>query len=136
MKKVLILLFLFSLFLPGEAFSAIDAGGPGGCTNFLTCTSNIRDTISGGSGGTFTYTTLPSQLVNAFLPVVLGLAGFAAVIFIIISGIQFITSGGNPEAAAKARGRLIYAIIGFVIIILSFAILQIVNQLFLGTNVA
>ena len=71
-------------------------------------------------------------LITAILPIILSIGGFVAVIFIIISGIQFISSGGNPEAAAQARGRLIYAIIGFVIIILSFAILQIVDSIFLG----
>lgn len=72
------------------------------------------------------------NLITTILPIVLAVGGFVAVIFIIISGIQFISSGGNPEAAAQARARLMYAIIGFVIIILAFAILQIVDNIFLG----
>ncbi|OGD93918.1 hypothetical protein A2697_04950 [Candidatus Curtissbacteria bacterium RIFCSPHIGHO2_01_FULL_41_44] len=77
---------------------------------------------------------LIGKIISEFLPVVLGIAGFITVIVIIISGIQFITSGGNPEAAAAARGRLTFAVIGFVIIILAFAILQIVDKIFLGNS--
>ena len=72
------------------------------------------------------------NLITTILPIILALGGFITVVFIIISGIQFITSSGDPEAAGRARGRLIYAIIGFIVIILSFAILQIVDTLFLG----
>ena len=79
----------------------------------------------------------PADLITLFLPAILGIAGFITVIIIVISGIQFITSSGNPEAAAGARGRLIFALVGFALIILAFAILQIVNKIFLGdTGVA
>ena len=76
-------------------------------------------------------------ILSGFLPAILGIAGFLTVIFIVISGIQFIMSSGNPEAAAGAKNRLIFALVGFALIVLSFAILAIVNRLFLGgTGVA
>lgn len=84
--------------------------------------------------GTFRTYGLPSQIISETFKVVLPIAGFIAVIVIIISGIQFVTSGGNPEAAASARNRLTFAIIGFVIIILAFAILEIIDELFLGNS--
>ena len=74
----------------------------------------------------------PGGIISIVLPLILGIAAFITVIVIILSGIQFITSGGNPEAAAAARGRLTFALIGLVLIILAFAILQIVDRLFLG----
>ncbi len=78
---------------------------------------------------------LPGKIITAFLPYVLAIAGFITVIIIVISGIQFITSGGNPKGAEAAKGRLTYALIGFILILLSFAILQIINYLFLGSEV-
>ena len=74
------------------------------------------------------------QIISAFLPAILGIAGFITVIIIAISGIQFIASSGNPEAAAAARGRLIFALVGFALIILAFSITQIIDRLFLNSG--
>lgn len=82
----------------------------------------------------FTAAGLPTKIVSEAYNVILPLAGFLTVIFIVISGIQFVTSSGNPEAAAAAKNRLIFALVGFAIIVLAFAILQIVGQLFLGNT--
>jgi len=106
------------------------------CDSFLGCLSSISvpglaPTFQGPASGIF------GRIISGFLPAILGIAGFLTVIFIVISGIQFILSSGNPEAAAGARNRLIFALVGFALIVLSFAILAIVNRIFLGpTGVA
>lgn len=56
-------------------------------------------------------------------------AGVAALIFVIFSGIRFISSGGNPEQVKGARNTLIYAIIGFVLILLSFFIVNVISEI-------
>ncbi len=43
--------------------------------------------------------------------------GIAAIFIIIISGVRFMTSGGDPQKVAAAKSTLIGAIIGLVIII-------------------
>ena len=53
-------------------------------------------------------------------------AGLLAVVMIIISGVQMITSAGNSSAVAKAKNTLIYSIIGLVIVILAYVIVQFV----------
>lgn len=112
-----------------------------GAGNWLVCTPNITVTEfdipppilpDSPVDPDFTAENLISLFITRLLPIVLGLAGFLTVIIIVISGIQFITSSGNPEAAAAARGRLIFALVGFTIIILAFAITQIVDRIFLG----
>lgn len=58
----------------------------------------------------------------------------AAVIFlfmIIISGLQWILSGGEKEAVASARKRLTWAIIGITVLALAFLIASTISQ-FLG----
>lgn len=106
-----------------------------GCSGFLSCIGNIRPPdikVKFWDEQNFI-----GRIISDFLPAIFGIAGFITVIFIVISGIQFITSSGNPEAAAAARGRLTFALVGFALIILAFAILQIVNKIFLGdTGVA
>lgn len=50
------------------------------------------------------------------------------VFFIIIGGYQYITSAGNEERAGKGRKTLVNAIIGLVIIIMSYTIVSVVNN--------
>ncbi len=57
------------------------------------------------------------------------LAGTAAVFFIILSGIKFITSGGDPKQVEEARKTATWAIIGLLIILFSFGIINIIAGL-------
>lgn len=47
-----------------------------------------------------------------------------AVIFILVAGIRYITSQGEPQKIAEARQSLMYAIIGLVIVIASYFIVS------------
>jgi hypothetical protein len=63
------------------------------------------------------------------------IAGIAAVILIVVSGVRFIASGGDSQAAASARSMLIYAIIGLVIVALAQAIVHFVLNAVLNHKV-
>src|SRR3989344_6158133 len=56
-------------------------------------------------------------------------AGVAALFFVIYAGIKYVTSGGEEEKIKSARETLTYALIGLVIIILSFAIINIISAI-------
>ena len=56
-----------------------------------------------------------------------------AVLFIMWSGIQWMTSGGDVERIQSAKKRLLYAIIGLVIVLFSFVIVRVVLTTF-GAN--
>lgn len=62
----------------------------------------------------------------------LSVSGLIAVLFIIIGGFQYITSRGNEEQAETGKRTLTNAIIGVVVIVLSFAIVRIVSNTFSG----
>jgi type IV secretory pathway VirB2 component (pilin) len=49
-----------------------------------------------------------------------------AVLFIMWSGIQWMTSGGDVGRIQSAKRRLLYAIIGLVIVLMSFVIVRVV----------
>lgn len=53
-------------------------------------------------------------------------AGIAAVIMIVISGFQFITSAGDPQKVATARQTILYAVIGLIIAALAQALVSFV----------
>ena len=61
-------------------------------------------------------------------------AGILAFFFIIMAGFKFVTSGGDPKKLAAAQATITYAIIGIIVTVLSFVILQVV-QYMLQSNV-
>lgn len=65
------------------------------------------------------------NIVNGFL----ALSGVTAVILICLSGIRYIISGGDSMKMEKAKKSLTYAIIGFVIVLLSFVIVNTVGYI-------
>ncbi len=56
-------------------------------------------------------------------------AGIAALFFIFFAGFKFMTSGGDPKQVEGARKTLTFAIIGLVVILLSFAVINLISQL-------
>lgn len=57
-----------------------------------------------------------------FVKWALGFLGLVAVIFIIIGGYMYMTSGGNEEKTEKAKQYIKNAVIGLIIVLLSWAI--------------
>lgn len=64
--------------------------------------------------------------VSQIMSLVFAIAGAIALIVIIIAGIQFILSRGDPQKAATARAAIIYAAIGLVVATLAFSIVTFV----------
>jgi hypothetical protein len=66
------------------------------------------------------------RVVRVILNVLSVVAGFVAVIMIIISGLKYITSGGDSANVATAKKTLIYAIVGLVVVAFSQVIVKFV----------
>lgn len=67
-----------------------------------------------------------NQLIRKIINWLLGIAFGIAVLFLIIGGFWYITSAGNEETAEKGKSTAINAIIGIIIIILSYVIVNVV----------
>lgn len=66
--------------------------------------------------------TAQSNIINK----VLFYLGMLAILAIIISGVKFATSGGDPGAVQKAKQALLYSIIGLAVVLLAYAIVNFV----------
>ncbi len=55
------------------------------------------------------------------------IAGILAFIYLVYSGILYLTAAGNPDAAKKGQQGLINAVIGIIIIVAAWAILNSVS---------
>jgi hypothetical protein len=69
-----------------------------------------------------------TDTILRIIQILLGLAGLVAVLILIIGGFRYITSFGNEETTGEAKKMILNAIIGIVIIILSFVIVQVVSS--------
>jgi len=70
--------------------------------------------------------SLSSTSLHTILQIVFGAAGGVALIVIIIAGMRFILSQGDPNNVTKARNTIIYAVIGLIICIAAFSIVTFV----------
>ena len=66
------------------------------------------------------------NIINGIMKIVYYIAGAVSVIMIIVSGIRFVTSAGNPEGIQKARKGLVSSITGLIVIILAFTLTNII----------
>ncbi|MDD3679143.1 MAG: hypothetical protein PHT36_02785 [Patescibacteria group bacterium] len=71
---------------------------------------------------------LPANLISTALNWFFVIAGIICIVVIIWAGITYATAGGDEEKVGKAKGRLIYGIIGIAVIIGSYAITQVIYQ--------
>ncbi|MEK9155843.1 MAG: hypothetical protein AAB360_00880 [Patescibacteria group bacterium] len=76
------------------------------------------DTAKGGEEG------VVPLISGAITSVVLPIAGAIAVIYLIYSGILYLTAAGNPDAAKKGQQGVVNAIIGIIIIVLAYVIVN------------
>lgn len=65
-----------------------------------------------------------TTIINYFL----GILGLIAVAFLIYAGVLMVTAGGAEEQVTKARKIIMYAVIGIVIILLSYTIVTFVSS--------
>lgn len=64
--------------------------------------------------------------VSTIINVIIGLVGFVAVVVLIIGGINFITSQGDTSKVTKARNTILYGVVGLVVALLAYAIVNFV----------
>lgn len=68
----------------------------------------------------------PVEIVAELINILLGFLGILAVIMIIFSGLMIMLSGGNEDRRQRGYRTLMNAIIGIILILSSYAIVQFV----------
>ncbi|MBR0403052.1 hypothetical protein IJI55_00665 [Candidatus Saccharibacteria bacterium] len=66
------------------------------------------------------------QVLNTIINVVIGVVGFLAVVMVIYGGIQYTTSAGAADKVKSAKDTIMYGIIGLIVALLAFAIVNFV----------
>jgi len=74
------------------------------------------------------------QLISALVGTLLIIAALLAFFFLILGGIQWITSGGDKAGMEAARNKITHAIVGLIIVGAAWAIMLLVQN-FLGVSI-
>jgi hypothetical protein len=89
------------------------SGACSGVTSNTVCAATSSDAGAGAA-------------IKNVINVLLYLLGAAAVIVIVIGGIMYATSGGESANVTKAKNMILYAVVGLVIALLAYAIVNFV----------
>ena len=129
MMKLIILLIAFFSLMVAPAFAASDTNSK----LFSFCSQNPDSAVcQDRTDQNKTPNTDPVvHIVRVASDIIALLTGVAAVIIIVLGGITMITSTGSAEAVANARKRIIYAVIGLVIVTLAWTLVAFVTDKFI-----
>ena len=71
-------------------------------------------------------TTEMMPMVQIIINVILGVLGLICVAMIIVGGIMYTTSQGKPDKVKQAKDIILYSIVGLVVALLAFAVVNFV----------
>lgn len=77
--------------------------------------------------------TLSKGIIPGVIQLLLLVAFVLALVFLILGGISWVSSGGSKEGLENARKKVTYSIIGLIIILLSFFLVYTIGGMF-GLN--
>jgi len=95
----------------------------------LTLNSGVDSAQGEGVGQV---STDPESLVKKFVNIFLFAVGALSVIMLIWGGIRYTTSAGDSNKVQAAKNTVLYAIVGLVVAILAYAIVNMVIDKFKG----
>lgn len=75
-----------------------------------------------------------SNILGVLIYLIIVIAIFFSLYLMIRGGVNMMTSGGDKEKFARGRERIRYAIIGLIIIFLSFGLVNLIGTFF-GVNI-
>ncbi|MEO5950683.1 MAG: hypothetical protein ABIQ04_04500 [Candidatus Saccharimonadales bacterium] len=101
---------------------ALGAAMPVSAVNvFNGCTADPGSTVCSAAG-----TDKADSMIKIVINTLIYAIGIASVIMIIIGGLRYTLSGGDSSSTKGAKDTILYAVIGLVISIMSFAIVNFV----------
>lgn len=68
-------------------------------------------------------------LISSLLPYLFAAAGILLLLYLIYGGLSLMLSRGDPKAVQSARDKITGALIGFIIVFISYWLVQIVGRI-------
>ena len=86
------------------------------------------DELQYDTGDTF------SSSFQGILNAIIGVLALVAVVVMIVGGVSYMTSSGDAGKVKKAKDTILYGLIGLIICVLAFAIVNFVISQIIGSN--
>lgn len=111
--------------ITGVAISAAPAfAAP--CTSDPTVGTAADGALCAQANGTPSTIFATGGVFSIIANVLIFLVGAIAVIYLIIGGLRYVTSGGDAKAVSAAKDTILYAVIGIVVAVVSYALVSFV----------
>lgn len=108
-----------------KSISAVAFGSTMVATKAFAQTGTINNAVNNITPPGTASTSLQTY-IQTIINVLLGLIGVVAVIMLIYGGFRYVLSAGDEKATKAARETILFAVVGIVIAILAFAIVNFV----------
>ena len=70
------------------------------------------------------------DIINDLILFILSIIGKIALLMLVFGGVYYIISGSNPDSQLKAKKLITYAIIGLILSLVSYAIIELMDKFF------
>lgn len=122
-------------FSPSVASAPTPGGGTGGgSSSTITCSGTIKAGVC-FPGGTGLSEAPVADLLIKLMNWLLAIFGFLAIIAFVISGIQYFMAAGDEKTAETAKRNMKYSIIGIVVTLSGWIIIQAIDSALSGSSV-
>lgn len=111
------------IFLPATGVPVASGTAPKEITNLA-----LSDQLRNMAGNVFV-----GNIISALITLALIIGFFVALFMLILGGLQWLSSGGDKAGIESARGRILSAIIGLILLFFAWLIINIIER-FLGIN--
>lgn len=112
--------FLAFVVMAGVGTAALPASNAAAINVFKQCDTNSGSDVCQAKSDNAT------NMIKIVINTMLFILGTVAVIMIIVGGIRYTTSGGDASGVKSAKDTILYSIVGLVVALMSFAIVNFV----------
>lgn len=112
----------------GNALAQAGEGEGGSSENQGGAANTIQDAVNDIGGDTETRTV--TGIVKVIINVLLYFIGALSVIMIIFGGFKYVTSAGDSNGVSSAKSTIMYAVIGLIVSVLAFTLVNFVLDTF------
>jgi putative exporter of polyketide antibiotics len=132
MKKIKIgLVSLVAMFAVVGAGAFVTAPVYAACTSTSSPADCIQDGVNKSGGNSKANTITLGDRINTIVNILLYILGAIAVVMIVIGGIRYTTSNGESAQMTSAKNTILYAVVGLVVSIMAYAIVNFVVKAFI-----